>query len=92
MCKRGPIQPDLGYEVRTTKETKNPTTTWKQHGWLPFFFVSRINGDTIQVRSDSDFCRKFSFFFGKLTYVLKEEDTNIIKGIPQIYNDNRNIK
>jgi hypothetical protein len=38
--------------------------------------------------------RKFqpSFFFGKLTYVLKEEDTNIIRGIPQIYNDNRNIK
>jgi len=36
--------------------------------------------------------RKLSFFFGKLTYVLKEEDTNIIKGIPQIYNDNRNIK
>jgi hypothetical protein len=33
-----------------------------------------------------------SFFFGKLTYVLKEEDTNIIRGIPQIYNDNRNIK
>jgi len=35
---------------------------------------------------------KLSFFFGKLTYVLKEEDTNIIRGIPQIYNDNRNIK
>jgi hypothetical protein len=34
----------------------------------------------------------YSFFFGKLTYVLKEEDTNIIRGIPQIYNDNRNIK
>jgi len=33
-----------------------------------------------------------SLFFGKLTYVLKEEDTNIIRGIPQIYNDNRNIK
>jgi hypothetical protein len=32
------------------------------------------------------------FFFGKLTHVLKEEDTNIIRGIPQIYNDNRNIK
>jgi hypothetical protein len=32
------------------------------------------------------------FFFGKLTYVLKEEDTNIIRGIPQIYNDNRSIK
>jgi hypothetical protein len=32
------------------------------------------------------------FFFGKLTYVLKEEDTNIIRGIPQIYNENRNIK
>ena len=25
-----------------------------------------------------------SFFLGKLTYVLKEEDTNIIRGIPQI--------
>ena len=34
----------------------------------------------------------WTFFFGKLTYVLKEEDTNIIRGIPQIYNDNRNIK
>jgi len=34
----------------------------------------------------------FIFFFGKLMYVLKEEDTNIIRGIPQIYNDNRNIK
>jgi hypothetical protein len=33
-----------------------------------------------------------SFFFGKLTYVLKEEDTKIIRGIPQIYNENRNIK
>ena len=33
-----------------------------------------------------------NFFFGKLTYVLKEEDTNIIRGIPQIYNNNRNIK
>jgi hypothetical protein len=32
------------------------------------------------------------FFLGKLTYVLKEEDTNIIRGMPQIYNDNRNIK
>jgi hypothetical protein len=32
------------------------------------------------------------FFFGKLTCVLKEEDTTIIRGIPQIYNDNRNIK
>jgi hypothetical protein len=35
---------------------------------------------------------KSTFFFGKLTYVLKEEDTNIIRGIPQIYNDNINIK
>ena len=34
----------------------------------------------------------YTFFFGKLRYVLKEEDTNIIRGIPQIYNDNRNIK
>jgi len=36
-------------------------------------------------------CRNL-FFFGKLTYVLKKEDTSIIRGIPQIYNDNRNIK
>jgi hypothetical protein len=35
---------------------------------------------------------KYVFFFGKLTYVLKEEDTNIIRGIPQIYNDNRKHK
>jgi hypothetical protein len=32
MCKRGPTQPYLGYEVRTTKETKesfyNLETTW----------------------------------------------------------------
>jgi len=33
-----------------------------------------------------------TIFFGKLTYVLKEEDTNIIRGMLQIYNDNRNIK
>jgi hypothetical protein len=32
------------------------------------------------------------FFLGKLTYILKEEDTKIIRGIPQIYNKNRNIK
>jgi len=32
------------------------------------------------------------FFSGKLTHVLKEEDTKIIKGIPQIYIENRNIK
>jgi hypothetical protein len=37
-------------------------------------------------------CLLYVFFFGKLTYVLKKEDTNIIRGIPQIYNDNRNIK
>ena len=43
----------------------------------------------IDVLVDNAACR---YFFGKLTYVLKEEDTNIIRGIPQIYNDNRNIK
>jgi hypothetical protein len=32
------------------------------------------------------------FFSDKLTHVLKEEDTKIIKGIPQIYIENRNIK
>ena len=40
----------------------------------------------------ADLVNYLVFFFGKLTYVLKEEDTNIIRGIPQIYNDNRNIK
>jgi hypothetical protein len=49
------------------------------------FNTSIIYGDNI--------CHyNYDFFFGKLTYVLKEEDTNIIRGIPQIYNDNRNIK
>jgi hypothetical protein len=32
------------------------------------------------------------FFLGKLTYVLKEEETKSIRGIPHIYNVNRNIK
>jgi len=36
--------------------------------------------------------RNKSFFLGKLTYVLKEKDTKIIRGIPQIYNENKNIK
>ena len=31
-----------------------------------------------------------SFFFGKLTYVLKENDTKNIMGIPKIYNVDRN--
>jgi len=49
---------------------------------------------SIKCFSQDSFVMKLfdSFFFGKLTYVLKEEDTNIIRGIPQIYNDNRNIK
>ena len=32
----------------------------------------------------------FKSFFGKLTYVLKENDTKNIMGIPKIYNVNRN--
>jgi len=32
------------------------------------------------------------FFFGKLTDILKEEYTKIIRGIPQIYNVHENIK
>ena len=31
-----------------------------------------------------------NFFFCKLTYVLKENDTKNIMGIPKIYNVNRN--
>jgi hypothetical protein len=42
MCKWGPIQPYLGHEVRTIKETKesyyNLEITWV----ATFFFVSRI--------------------------------------------------
>jgi hypothetical protein len=26
------------------RKQKNPSTTWKHHGWLPFPFVSRIKG------------------------------------------------
>jgi hypothetical protein len=51
--------------------------------------------DTIGLKFNSLFWESSNstkkIFFGKLTYVLKEEDTNIIRGIPQIYNDNRNI-
>ena len=32
----------------------------------------------------------FFLFFGKLTYVLKENDTKNIMGIPKIYNVDRN--
>jgi len=54
---------------------------------------SRSPNELIFILLESwDKCPELSFFFGKLTYVLKEEDTNIIRGIPQIYNDNRNIK
>jgi len=38
------------------------------------------------------YLKLLSFFLGKLTYVLEEEDTKIIMGIPKIYNENRNIK
>ena len=34
----------LEYQEETQRNQKNPTTTWKQHGWLPFLFVSRIKG------------------------------------------------
>jgi hypothetical protein len=34
----------------------------------------------------------FSFLFGKMTDILKEEYTKIIRGIPQIYNVHENIK
>jgi hypothetical protein len=51
-----------------------------------------IEMDGEKVKAIRDWLTPKSFFFGKLTYVLKEEDTNIIRGIPQIYNDNRNIK
>jgi len=34
----------LGHEGGKQRKQKNLTTTWKQHGWLPFPFVSRIKG------------------------------------------------
>jgi hypothetical protein len=62
--------------------------------------IRAIGGDTDKEHADKESLSLIptspqtptSFFFGKLMYVLKEEDTNIIRGIPQIYNDNRNIK
>jgi hypothetical protein len=64
--------------INILKRKQNETTV----------MISRV---AMQIRTN---CGKIkdTFFFGKLTYVLKEEDTNIIRGIPQIYNDNRNIK
>jgi hypothetical protein len=44
-CARG-VQYNLIWAMRWGQQMKqkNPTTTWKQHGWLPFPFVSRIKG------------------------------------------------
>jgi hypothetical protein len=58
------------------------------HTWKLYCSPLKILGEL----EDSQNKLSYLFFFGKLTYVLKEEDTNIIRGIPQIYNDNRNIK
>jgi len=53
----------------------------------------RIKGRKRKEKETKEKQKKQKFFFlGKLTYVLKEEDTKIIRGIPQIYNENRNIK
>ena len=61
--------------------------------------------DTIHCSCETQFTRKVDetfvmpsecatmnpfFFFGKLTYVLKENDTKNIMGIPKIYNVDRN--
>jgi len=60
-----------------------------------FLYIIKYKKGQVNVIVDALFKRYATmlfFFLGKLTYVLKEEDTNIIRGIPQIYNDNRNIK
>ena len=44
MCKRGPIQPYLGNEMRRAKETKESYYNLETTQWLPFPFVSRIKG------------------------------------------------
>jgi hypothetical protein len=49
-------------------------------------------GEVSSSRSLHNLILELIFFFGKLTYVLKEEDIKIIRGIPQIYIENRNIK
>jgi hypothetical protein len=54
----------------------------------PRVYFSKIDVQTMK----EELVLLLFYFFGMLTYVLKEEDTNIIRGIPQIYNDNRNIK
>jgi len=40
------VQHNLIWAMRwgQQRKQKNPSTTWKQHGWLPFPFVSRIKG------------------------------------------------
>jgi hypothetical protein len=47
MCKRGPTQPYLGHEVRTTKETKesfdNLETTWVATFFLLFLGLRGIS-------------------------------------------------
>ena len=44
-CARG-VQYNLIWAMRWghQRKQKNPTTTWKQHGWLSFPFVFRIKG------------------------------------------------
>ena len=73
----------------------NYTTTKKELLAIVFAcekFMSYLVGSPVVVFSAHAALKYLFFFFGKLTYVLKEEDTNIIRGIHQIYNDNRNIK
>jgi len=71
----------MGRENQGEEQGNNRTCLIKLEGLLNFFYFMSKHLFGFQ-----------TFFFGKLTYVLKEEDTNIIRGIPQIYNDNRNIK
>jgi len=56
-----------------------------------FSHLSKLNKE-IQANQGHQRGATTLFFFCKLTYVLKEEDTKIIRGIPQIYNEKRNIK
>jgi hypothetical protein len=66
--------------------------------WILLFFCHNTSSKYMKslrflgCRKPSRWPMVSSFFFGKLTYVLKEEDTKIIRGRPQIYNENRNIK
>ena len=59
--------------------------------WVSILVRKRLDlGHVLEVQYGRKGFGYLFFFFGKLTYVLKENDTKNIMGIPEIYNVNRN--